>query len=151
MKRILSARFAIAALLVFIFIRLPVSGAGPARAESPADLQKAGTAAALAWLKLVDNGRYEASWDDAATTFRLAITREDWKVRLDAFRLPLGATLYRDLIKADYTDQLPGLPDGHFVVVRFKTRFAAKKSSVETITVTLESGAGWRVAGYFIQ
>ncbi|MDD5138124.1 MAG: DUF4019 domain-containing protein, partial [Candidatus Omnitrophica bacterium] len=45
---------------------------------------------------------------------------------------------------------LPGAPDGEYVIVQFDTTFENKKSSVESVTMSLEADGRWRVSGYFI-
>ena len=45
---------------------------------------------ALAWLKLVDEGRYERSWEEAALLFKTALTKEGWTQALNGVRKPLG-------------------------------------------------------------
>jgi hypothetical protein len=46
-----------------------------------------------AWLALVDQGKYEESWSEAARLFKGAVTREKWKEALAAARPPLGKLL----------------------------------------------------------
>jgi len=107
--------------------------------------------AALAWLKLVDNSEYAASWDDAAVYFKNAISKKKWEQSLAAVRKPLGATLSRRLKSATYVTSLPGAPDGEYVVIQFNTSFQNKKSAVETITPMMDKDGRWRVSGYYIK
>ena len=90
-------------------------------------------AAALAWLKLVDNGEYAASWDDAAAYFKNAISKKKWEQSLSAVRKPLGDMRSRKLKSATYVTRLPGAPDGEYVVIQFDTSFQNKDSAVETV------------------
>ena len=50
-----------------------------------------------------------------------------------------------------YVTELPGAPDGQYVVIQFKTAFANKQSAIETVTPMLEEDGRWLVAGYFIK
>ncbi|MEW6571079.1 MAG: DUF4019 domain-containing protein [Nitrospirota bacterium] len=50
-----------------------------------------------------------------------------------------------------YTTSLPGAPDGEYVVLRYKTVFENKKSSIEIVTPMLDKDGKWRVSGYYIK
>ncbi|OYV96965.1 MAG: hypothetical protein B7Z68_04530 [Acidobacteria bacterium 21-70-11] len=108
-------------------------------------------AAAKSWLALVDAGRYGPSWDAAASTFKNAVTRTDWERMAASARGPFGKLLSRELASSRAATSLPGAPDGHYVVVQFKTAFEHKAQAVETVTAMLESDGAWRVTGYFIK
>lgn len=67
------------------------------------------------------------------------------------FRKPLGGLESRHLDSAQFATDLPGAPDGKYVVMKFDTSFANKKSAIETVTFMLEKDGQWKVAGYFIK
>jgi hypothetical protein len=115
------------------------------------DQNKAAEAAAEAWLKFVDSGDYSQSWQDASSLFKAAVTEKDWEQKLNAARGPLGALISRTLKSADYKTALPGAPDGQYVVIRYDSSFANKKSAIETVTPMLDKDGHWRVSGYFIK
>ena len=106
---------------------------------------------AESWLAVVDKGDYAASYDEAASIFKLAITKEDWLQKVRAARSPLGKMISRKLKRMQYETTLPGAPDGEYVVVQYDTSFENKRSAVETITPTLDKDGQWRVSGYFIR
>lgn len=56
----------------------------------------------------------------------------------------------RQLLGTQFTKSLPGAPDGEYVVIQFKTNFAAKPDAIETVTPMKSEGA-WRDSGYFIK
>ena len=103
------------------------------------------------WLALVDAGEYDQSWDEAAAYFRRAVTKDDWIASLGAVRTPLGKATSRTHKGATYVTELPGAPDGEYVVIQFSTAFANKGSAVETITPMKDEDGRWRVSGYFIR
>ena len=103
------------------------------------------------WLALVDAGEYDESWDEAAAYFRRAVTKDDWIASLGAVRTPLGKATSRTLKGATYVTELPGAPDGEYVVIQFATAFSNKGSAVETITPMKDEDGRWRVSGYFIR
>ena len=124
-----------------------VAGAAPADADAVPKAQQV----AQGWLQLTDSSQYAASWDQAANPFRAAISKTDWERAIGLARTPLGALEKRELISANYTDHLPGAPDGQYVVIQFSSRFANKKSAIETITPMKDADGQWKVAGYFIK
>jgi hypothetical protein len=128
---------------------------GTPKAVSPdsnpkAGSQKAATVAAQTWLATVDDGQYAQSWDQASELFRKAITQDKWVSALENVRKPLGNLVSRKLKSAQPMAELPGAPDGQYVVMKFETSFTNKKSAVETVTFMLEKDGQWRAAGYFI-
>jgi Protein of unknown function (DUF4019) len=130
------------------------TAAAPAPATSdPASSEavSAGTSAAEAWLKLVDESRYDASWTNAASVFRGAVTSEAWSKAVGGVRGSLGKLLSRKLVSATYTTSVPGAPDGEYVILQFDTSFEKKAAAVETVTPMQDSDGAWRVAGYFIK
>jgi len=129
-------------------------GAEPVAAKPPVsnpDAEKAAVQAAEHWLALVDAEKYEESWDESATLFRKAITKEDWGNRLGVSRGLFGKLVARKVKSAEYHTALPGAPDGEYVVIQFETSFANKKESIETVTPMKDKDGKWRVSGYFIK
>jgi hypothetical protein len=110
----------------------------------------AGVQAGEAWLKLIDAGRYGASWDEASAMFRKAVTRATWEKQAAAAREPLGKLLDRKLASKQLLHELPGAPDGTYVVLTFDTRFERKERGQETVTMMLEGGR-FRGSGYYIR
>ena len=47
--------------------------------------------------------------------------------------------------------ELPGAPDGEYVVFQFDTQFERKRAAVETVTPMRDPDGSWRVSGYFIR
>jgi hypothetical protein len=105
---------------------------------------------AIEWLALVDQGAYEASWKDASSLFRSKIASEKWVEAVKSVRAPLGAVSDRRFVSATYATQLPGAPDGEYVVLQFRTKFATKDGAIETVTPMLDGGQ-WKVSGYYVR
>ena len=135
---------------VAAFLFLFSSAAFAADGGDPTATGKA-VAAAKAWLAQVDQGAYAASWEAAATPFKAAVTPEQWETSMKSVRAPLGAVVVRKMKSAKFTTALPGAPDGNYVVITYRTAFAAKKRAVETVTPLLDADGAWHVAGYFIK
>jgi hypothetical protein len=123
--------------------------AGPARAAGGAE--EAAQSVAESWLKLVDGGQYEKSWQEAAKLFKGAITVEQWKQAVGGVRGPLGKVVSRKIKSRQYMEQVPGAPDGKYVVLQFETVFENKASAIETVTPMVDPDGAWRVSGYFVK
>ena len=117
-------------------------------ADKPED---AAQTAAESWLQLVDEGQYDASWDRAARLFKGAVTKEQWRQACSGVREPLGKVKSRKVKSREYTEKVPGAPDGKYVVVQFDSVFENKAAAVETVTPMLDADGAWRVSGYFIK
>ena len=106
---------------------------------------------AESWLALVDKSDYAASYDQASSTFKSALTKDKWVDTSKAVRSPLGKLVSRKIQNAQYTTQLPGAPDGQYVVAQYDTSFENKKEAVETVIMELDKDGQWKVSGYFIK
>jgi flagellar motor protein MotB len=122
----------------------------PAKENKPTPTEQA-TAAAEKWLALVDTEKYDESWDESASLFRAALTKEAWGKMLTASRGSFGKLISRKVKSAEFHTQLPGAPDGEYVVIQFETSFEKKKESIETVTPMKDKDGNWRVSGYFIK
>ena len=117
-------------------------------ADKPED---AAQAAAESWLKLVDTGDYSASWEQAAKVFKDAVQQADWGKMVGGVRTPLGKLVSRKLKSREYTEKMPGAPDGRYVIIQYDTVFEHKASAVETVIPMADPDGAWRVSGYFIR
>ena len=105
---------------------------------------------AKGWLGLIYDQDYSQSWDNAASLFQRAVTKEQWTQQLSGIVPPLGEVISRDVISSEYHTTLPGAPDGEYIVIQFKTSFENKNESIETVT-QVKDGDQWKVSGYFIK
>jgi hypothetical protein len=122
-----------------------------ASAQAPQKPEQLAQVSSDAWLNGVDSGRYAESWDEAAQSFKAAVTKEQWHSALDKVRTPQGKVLSRKLKSATYTKTLPNAPAGEYVVIQYDTNFEQKPGAVETVVPMLDKDEKWRVSGYFIK
>jgi hypothetical protein len=134
-------------LFSLCLLLLAICPAAPAQQKPEQLAQKS----AESWLALVDSGKYEESWQEAASIFKEAVSKEKWHGALVATREPLGKMLSRKMKSATFTKTLPGAPDGEYVVIQYETSFEHKQSAVETLTPALDKDGTWRVSGYYIK
>lgn len=104
--------------------------------------------AAQAWLKLVDSGNYEQSWEDGSVSFKQVMPKKSWVFALDAARKPLGPIQSRTLV-----DEIPKanpsrLPAGLYMVFNFKSSFVNATNSGELLTMRKDPDGHWRVLTY---
>ena len=108
-------------------------------------------AAAQKWLALIDAGDDSESWHQAALIFQGGVTETAWENSMNTFRKPLGAVVSRQLKSAEPMTQMPGAPDGQYILMQFETSFANKSSAIETVSFVKEKDGSWKSAGYFIK
>ena len=94
---------------------------------------------ALDWLALIDGGDINASWSEASSLFKQAVSADDWDRAISGARGPLGDLSERAFVGASHHTSLPGAPDGEYVVMQFRATFARKANAVETVTTMLEA------------
>lgn len=130
---------------------VPGPAPAPAAAANHAADEKAADKAAQAWLAHLDAARYAQSWKASAPAFQKAINAEFWVTTAQAVRAPLGRLQTRALLSARYAAQMPGAPDGEYVVLQYRSAFAKKKDAVETVTPMRVQGGQWKVSGYYLK
>ena len=113
--------------------------------------EQAAVIAAENWLALIDTDDKKESWNQAAALFKSAVTSEQWNDSLRAAQTPLGKVVSRKLKSQRYAEELPGAPDGEYVVIEYETSFEKKKNAVETVVPMKDTNGEWRVSGYFVK
>jgi hypothetical protein len=108
-------------------------------------------AAADAWLKLLDAGKYDECWAQMSSFAKSAAPQTAFVSGLKPFRDPLGSLVSRKVQSKQYATSLPGAPDGEYVVIQFQASFAKKQTAIETVTPMKDADGTWRVSGYFIK
>jgi hypothetical protein len=115
--------------------------AGPAEDEAATAGQK--------WLALLDDQKYEESWQQAASMFRDQVKQEQWIVSLKRFRDPLGPLVSRNSSRVDFAKTLRGAADRDYAIIHFTTTFKNKSDVTERLTLVKEDGK-WQAAAYAI-
>ena len=120
----------------------------PLRADEAS--QKAARSAAEAWLDLVDAEKYAQSWDEAASFFKSKVSKTQWVEMVGSTRELFGVLKSRQFLGAKYATELPGAPDGEYVVIQYRASYENRKKAIETITRMKDGDGRWRVSGYFV-
>ena len=105
--------------------------------------------AAKRWLLIVDGGDYATGWERAGEPFKTQITAFVLQSKIAPVREPLGAIMQRTLFHVTFSNTAPGLPEGTYAAVQFRSRFANKDAAGETVWLDRE-GDRWAVIAYFI-
>lgn len=142
MKKVIIRRLILASFLSFFFTHQAVA----ADSKTAAAIM-----AAEEFLLLVDTSQYAQSWDAAASFFKNQIPKERWVKQISALRPAFGEVVNRQILEARFLTQLPGAPDGQYMVIQYETTFENKQKATETITPMLNGDGKWRVSGYYIQ
>jgi hypothetical protein len=107
-------------------------------------------AATLAWLKLVDEGKYADSWKEASLFLKGMVTEQKWADVMNHSREPLGSVTKREFKAADFTHDMPRAPKGDYWVIQFMTEFEGA-TAIEVATSVLDKDGQWHVSGYSIK
>jgi hypothetical protein len=144
----MKSRFSAGILLFGLLLGTLVVFAAGAPKQKP---EVAAQVAVEKWLPLLDGGNYDGSWNELAKPFKDQVKKRDWRKAMESLRKPLGKVVSRKLVSAEFTKDLPGAPEGEYVVLKFDTVFQNRSNAVETVTPTLETDLSWRVSGYTVK
>jgi len=118
---------------------------------APQTPEEAGRAAAEEWLTLVDAGKYLDGWQKLDVAFGKKVGKKTWTSSLTDIRTRAGKLASRKFKSAEYTKELPGAPEGEYVIVQYDSAFEKKKAATEKVTLILGRDLYWRVAGYSVK
>jgi hypothetical protein len=109
------------------------------------------TKAVDAWVKLIDQGDYGQAYDQTGAQFKKMIGKDAWVQQVSPYRTALGKINSRKLESAEYSDSIPDLQAGQYVLIKYATAFTQKPDSHEEITAQKENDGVWRPLGYYVR
>lgn len=112
---------------------------------------KDSAAVSLAWLESIDNGQYDQSWDAGSPLFKQTISKSEWVMFLQSIRKPMGTLISRKVVDERTAKNPPGLPNGDYMVMVYKTSFTNNKDSDEVVTLMKGSDGQWRILTYQVK
>ncbi len=124
--------------------------ASPSEAKPDPDVARA-REAALAWLALVDAGRFDATWDEAATSFQKGQKKADWSKGLGSTRPTMGKLISRTFRNFQIRTALPSLPPDKYITIRFTSVFEKHQAGAESVTLVKDGARGFRMMSYFVE
>jgi hypothetical protein len=126
-----------------------INGRAPTTAPASPD-QQAARDAAEDWLQLVDVGQYPEMWQALDPLAQNMVDQRTFTAQVSTVRNAMGKLSQRTFDSADHKDSLPGLPDGNYFILQYKSSFENKKQAIETVVMAQRDGQ-WKVSGYFIK
>lgn len=152
----ITSKLVVYCFLMFLSLGQPLFSVGAQSSTLPLkpnvseeDLQKS-AATGESWLNLVDQGRYENSWEAGALTFQLTISKKEWSKNLELQRKSLGKEVSRKLVEQRVAENPKGLPAGEYMVNVYKTSFSNKPEAIEVMTLQKQNNGSWKVLTYFV-
>ncbi|WBH15622.1 helix-turn-helix domain-containing protein [Sphingomonas radiodurans] len=136
----------LAAVLLALSAPVQAPAGSPAAPATTPAAETAVTKAARDWLALVDDAKWQESWEGTAQSFRSANTVAAWQSASEQARTPLGRVLSRTLLREV---DVPAPPAG-YRTVQFRTDFANKRGATETLSLDRD-GDSWKVVGIYIE
>ncbi|UJP04972.1 MAG: DUF4019 domain-containing protein [Nitrosomonas sp.] len=130
-------------LLLFLYV-------GAAIADDR-EVLKVVESSARIWLALIDEAKYQESWEKASVLFRTKQNEAEWVKAITASRSARGTATARYIATAGAAKSLSGFPDGEYVVLQFYVTFEHKGLALETITLAKIQDSSWWVADYSIK
>lgn len=106
---------------------------------------------AEAWLKLVDNGKYEESWQAASPTMELIMKQKEWVIYLKKIRKPMGSLVKRTLMEQRIASNPEGVPKGNYMVMAYQTAFTDRPKANELLILSQGADGHWRPLSYFVK
>ena len=103
------------------------------------------------WINLVDNEKYNLSWENSDILVQKLVSIENWKTIMTGSRNPLGKNISRNITTIENKTEIQGAPDGDYYIIVYKSEFENKKNAFETITIKKSEDGSWKVAGYYIK
>jgi hypothetical protein len=133
---------ALTALLV-TSLAIPVDAA--LLSQSQAENQARG------FLKQLDDGQCDASWQATSALFQALNDQTRWTTRLQAIRTSYGPLLSRELKNVSYRTTFSFSPDGEYIITQFRSSYQNKAESIETVVLDCSSGPECSVREYVIR
>ena len=113
--------------------------------------EKAAQFAAESWMRLIEDGKYSESWDEASQFLRARISKDKWKSRCASLTKTsgeLGQLKSRNLKKALLVESLPDVRGQQGVILIYESSFSKLGPRSATLEMVLGKGDVWRIAFY---
>ncbi len=137
-------------LASMLAVLVPIAVCSAARVEEEGPAPPETIEIATSFLPLLDDGKYNETWDALATPTKNIVNKESWASLISTERKRFGTLVSRKFESAQSTGSVRGAPDGQYVLVNYRSAFSAKKGN-ETVTLTRDEDGKWRVFRYEIR
>jgi hypothetical protein len=99
------------------------------------------------WLSLVDEQKYQETWEGLSDVFKRTITKEQWIADLESFRHPLGKPEKRKLL---YVTESSDDDVGAYLIIQYQTSFENGGTKGEAVSVTRDDTGQRKILGYTV-
>ena len=99
---------------------------------------------------LVDANQWQQAYTETSDLHHLLLTEEQWIAEQQRARALLGDVLNRELQTVTARDHYPGLPDGAYLIISYKTETRYKQKAIEVLLM-LQRGSTWDICKYSIR
>ncbi len=106
--------------------------------------------AATNWLNLLDTHAYKQAYSEEVPRVKQEGGEDRFVRFMQSRRAPLGNGKTREFIQVVPSRTMNSAPDGEYMTITFRTKFARKALCYERVTLSTETGR-WQVSGYQIQ
>lgn len=139
MRKAVSFMAALGGILAYLIISQAHSQADEIHADAVHSVKE--------WLSLVDEQKYQETWESLSDVFKGTITKEQWIADLESFRQPLGKPEKRKLL---YVTESSDDDVGSYLIIQYQTSFENKESKGEAVSVSKDSTGRWKILGYTV-
>jgi hypothetical protein len=133
------------ALTSILIVCLAAPAAATLLSQAQAENQARG------FLKQLDLGQNDESWQAMSDLFQELNDQALWKARQKAIRTSYGALISRELKDVRYRTTFSLSPDGEYVIVQFGSSYQHKTESIETVVLDCSSAPDCTVRAYVIK
>jgi uncharacterized protein (TIGR03067 family) len=120
----------------------------PVKPFVPDEKQLEAVKAAEAYLSVMDEGKFGSLRDMVSLMVRQQVTREQLSQTYQKLRDTFGKAVQRTLTRVQLYDEFPGLPQGRYALVQYKTDCERQKGLWESLLLNLDTDGKWRVNTY---
>jgi hypothetical protein len=106
---------------------------------------------AVAWLAILDAGKFEESWDAASPSLKGLVEKASWVKFGTGLRSTLGTVVSRTQFSASATSTVPSAPPGTYVEIEFRSIYSNRSPVIEDVVEMMCRDGKWRVAGYHVE
>ena len=159
MKSARSSNTTSAMLLALVVAGFPGcgdDGGGPAAPTTPTapavetqSDEEAARESVDAWLALLDDRDYSEAYDATGSSFREAVTPEEFRIAMEERQAALGAVESRTLSSSQRLSVVPDAPPGDYFIFEFDGVYELRPNTRERVTAVSESDE-WPVVGIYI-
>ena len=134
--------------ILTLFISLTVLLVFPQKTEKQnmRDAEKV----ASRWLQTLNKKGYSDCWNMLSELTQKQASFEEWNAYITELMAEPGKFISRQYYLAEMQKEIEGLPEGHYVTIKYTTEYENTETSEEILLLSLSENEKWQVNSYFI-